>query len=123
MKSSQDTESAWNFVKWLLSTETQSAYGRDLESVVGTAARYNTANVEAMNLVKWDADIKQQLEKQRVQIKAYPQIAGGYITDREFNFAFRKIIYDDESVRESMNEATKNINYEIIRKREEFGLK
>ena len=122
MNSSKDIESSWRFVKWLQSTEVQSTYGRDLESVVGMAARYNTANIEAMDLIKWDADIKQQLEKQRLQIKAYPQIAGGYITDREFNFAFRKIVYEDESVRESMNEATENINYEIIRKREEFGL-
>lgn len=122
MSSSQDAESSWEFVKWLHSAEIQSTYGRDLESVVGTSARYNTANIEAMNSVKWDADIKQQLEKQRSQIKAYPQVAGGYITDREFSFAFRKIIYKNESVRESMNDATENINYEIIRKREEFGL-
>ncbi len=122
MSSSQDAESAWRFVKWVLSAEIQSAYGRDLESVVGTAARFNTANIEAMNSVKWDEDIKLQLEKQRSQIKAYPQIAGGYITDRELNFAFRKIIYGNESVREAMNDATENINYEIIRKREEFGL-
>jgi ABC-type glycerol-3-phosphate transport system substrate-binding protein len=122
MNDAKDKDACWEFIKWLLSAEVQATYGRDLESVVGTAARYNTANIEAMNTVKWDSDIKVQLEKQRQQLRAYPQIAGGYMTDREFNFAFRKIVYENESVRIAMSDAAENISLEILRKREEYGL-
>ncbi len=122
MNAAEDKEACWEFVKWALSADVQATYGRDLESVVGTAARYNTANIEAMNAVKWDDDIKTQLEKQRQQLRAYPQIAGGYMSDREFNFAFRKIVYENESVRIAMSDAAKNITLEILRKREEYGL-
>ena len=122
MDDAEDKGACWEFVKWLLSADVQATYGRDLESVVGTAARYNTANIEAMNTVKWDSEIKVQLEKQRQQLRAYPQIAGGYMTDREFNFAFRKIVYENESVRIAMSDAAENISLEILRKRKEYGL-
>ncbi len=122
MADAEDKDACWEFIKWVLSADVQATYGRDLESVVGTAARYNTANIEAMNTVKWDSEIKVQLEKQRQQLRAYPQIAGGYMTDREFNFAFRKIVYENESVRIAMSDAAENISLEILRKREEYGL-
>lgn len=122
MDDAEDKEACWEFLKWALSADIQATYGRDLESVVGTAARYNTANIEAMNSVKWDNEIKLQLEAQRQQLRAYPQIAGGYMTDREFSFAFRKIVYENESVRTAMSDAAENISLEILRKREEYGL-
>ncbi len=122
MKNAKDQEAAWSFLKWWQSAEIQSDYGRDLESVVGSAARYNTANLEALDSVKWDAEIAEQLNWQRDQLVAYPEVPGGYFTQRHFDFAFRKILYENQSVRTSLEEAVEDINSEIARKREEYKL-
>ena len=122
MQGAEDPQAAWEFVKWWLSARTQTDYGRDLESIVGTAARYNTANIEAMDTVKWDPDMKKSLVIQRRQLRGIPQVPGGYLTDREFSFAFRDIVYDAKNVRVAMSEAAKNIDKELARKREEYGL-
>ena len=45
---SDNEEKAWEFLKWWASAETQLRFGRELESVMGSSARYATANVDAM---------------------------------------------------------------------------
>ena len=119
---SENKNSAWTFLKWWVSADVQSAYGKDLESLVGSAARYNTANLEAMESVQWDADIRDQLYIQRQALVAYPEVPGGYYTSRNFDFAFRDILYSDMNVRDALIDATREINREIQKKRDEYGL-
>ncbi|MDR0555315.1 MAG: extracellular solute-binding protein, partial [Treponema sp.] len=40
----KNREGAWEFLKWWASAETQLRFGREMESVMGAAARYATAN-------------------------------------------------------------------------------
>ena len=110
-------------MKWWLSAETQNSFGKNLESVVGASARYNTANREALYNVKWDSDVKKAIIEQSKHIKAYREVPGGYFTARLFNFAYRKIVYDDGDVRENMNDTVADINRELSNKRKEYGLK
>ena len=72
-----DKEAAWEFMKWWLSADVQDAYGKEIESVVGSAARYNSANKFAFSRVHWEADIKQQLQKQTESLVAYREVPGG----------------------------------------------
>lgn len=113
---------AWDFLCWWTSAEIQAAYGKDLESVVGSAARYNTANTEALNSVQWDADMREQLLLQRQSLKAYPEIPGGYYTARNFDFAFRDVLYSGVNIRDALGDAAKEINQEIQKKRREYNL-
>ena len=55
-------------------------------------------------------------------LKEYPQVPGGYFSERLFNFAYRDIVYNDVDVRESMNSVAENIDREMKNKREEYGL-
>ena len=57
LSKTDDIDSAWEFVKWWSSAEVQSRYGTDLETVMGTGARYASANVEAMQSVQWDKTV------------------------------------------------------------------
>mgnify|MGYP000140834880 CR=1 FL=1 len=122
MASADNQEAGWEFLKWWTSAETQSTFGRDLESVVGSAARYNSANLEAIDSVAWDFDIKQQLKAQQEQLKAFPEAPGGYYTSRHYDFAFRSIVYEGENVRKALKEAAANIDKELAKKQKEFSL-
>lgn len=119
---SKHQEAAWKFLKWWSSVGTQEEYGTELESVVGAAARYNSANKQAMDSVQWDYNVRRSIKKQLESIQALPEVPGGYLTTRDFDFAFRYIVYDHDNLRQTMNDATENINHEIAGKRQEYHL-
>lgn len=118
----KNPEAAWKFMKWWVSSETQSNFGKRLESVVGSAARYNTANKVALESVGWDPDMRSAMLYQANYCEEYPEVPGGYFTSRLFSFAFRSIIYDDEDVREAMDDMTEDIDREMANKRQEYGI-
>ena len=64
MAQSREKEAAWEFLKWWTEAGTQSRYGQELESVMGTAARYPTANVEAMKSIAWEPGTQQAINEQ-----------------------------------------------------------
>lgn len=115
-----DIDSAWEFVKWWSSAEIQSRYGTDLETVMGTGARYASANVEAMETVQWDKTVATALKDQLETVVSMPQIAGSYFTTRHFDFAFRDVYYQGVNAREALADASEDITNEIHEKRAEF---
>lgn len=119
---SKDKESSWEFLKWWLSAETQVAYGKSIESTVGSAARYNTANSKAFGTVQWDSDVRASLMYQSKLASPIDEVPGGYFTSRLYDFAFRDIVYKNKDVRAAMTDAALDINTEMRTKREEYGL-
>ena len=115
-------QAPWEFLKWWVSADVQTAYGKNLESVVGSAARYNSANVEAMSNVEWDYDIAETLEAQLAWTKPYYEVPGGYFTGRHYEFAFRDILYNAADIRETLRDAVDQIDREIANKRDEYSL-
>lgn len=122
MKNARDKEAAWEFLKWWTSTETQVRFGRELESIMGTAARYPTANIEALQLLPWRVEELEVLLEQWEWVKGLPEVPGGYMVGRHLDNAFRKVIYSHEPPRETLLEYNRKINKEISNKRREFGL-
>lgn len=120
MEKSENKEEAWTFLKWWTQSDTQAEYGRELETIMGTGARYNSANKEAMKSVEWERNVKEALQKQGNNLVGMPNVAGGYYTSRNYEFAFRDVVYDGKNLRESMDEMVKAITDEIINKRSEF---
>ncbi len=119
---SDDKEAAWEFLKWWLSAETQAAYGKSIESIVGSAARYNSANSEAFGTVQWDSDVRRSLMYQLDFACPIEEVPGGYFTSRLYDFAFRDIVYKNKDVRQTMTDTALDINTEMRTKREEYGL-
>lgn len=120
LSKSKDVDSAWEFVKWWTEAEVQSRYGTDLETVMGTGARYASANVEAMKSVQWDRNVSAALMNQLESVVGMPQIAGSYFTSRHFDFAFRDVVYSGLNAREALEDASEDITNEIQDKRNEF---
>ena len=115
-------QSAWEFMKWWVSTETQVRFGREIESILGSSARYPTANKEAFLQLPWSADQVEVLSEQWKWGVGFREIAGGYYTSRHITNAARKVINKKEDPRETLLDYARTINEEITKKRKEFGL-
>lgn len=122
LKNAGDKESAWAFMKWWTSKETQVAFGREMEGLLGEAARYPTANIEALEQLPWPVKDYQNLESQWEWVEGIPQVPGGYFTGRHLDNAFRKVVNESENPREALSDYILYINDEIATKRKEFKL-
>lgn len=123
LRTTKDRQSAWEFMKWWTSEEIQLQFGNELESIMGMAARYGTANVEAFKLLPWSEDQKDMLLTQWENTMGVPEVPGGYYTARGIEFAFRDVLNTGVNPRESLRSYVNSINEEIKIKRNEFGLK
>ncbi len=128
VRSSDKQALAWEFVKWWLSDDLQSVYGRNLESILGSAAKYNTANREAIRRMTWSYQEYNALTAQAENAKAVPEVPGGYYLARTITFAFNRTYNAnaEQSVAEDPTEVLRDyipeLNDELTRKRNEFGL-
>jgi len=115
-------QNAWTFMKWWVSADAQARFGREMESVLGSSARYATANTEALEMLAWSGDELDVLQAQQAWGRGFPEIAGGYSTTRHMTNAIRKVINDKDDPRETLLTYVHTINEEIEIKRKEFGL-
>lgn len=119
---SDNEEKAWEFLKWWASAETQLRFGRELESVMGSSARYATANVDAFEGLAWSSKQMKVLKEQWAWTKGNPEVPGSYYTSRHLVNAVRKVVVASEDPRETLLDYTRTINEELTKKRKEFGL-
>lgn len=122
IRQSEKKENAWEFMKWWTGDEAQYLYGRNLESIIGTAARYPSANIVAAAKIPWKSSEYNTLVKQWDNAKGIPEVAGGYFTSRHIENAFRRVINFYEDEREVIINYSKIIDEEIMHKRKELGL-
>ncbi len=117
-----DYENSWEFVKWWTSTETQTQYAKEMESILGSAARHNTANRFAVENLAWSKSELQTITTMWDAGKGIPGVPGGYYVGRNLENSIRAVINQDANPRETFKEYIEQINAEITRKRDEFGL-
>lgn len=122
MKAAKNKDAAWKFMKWWLDTDTQTQYANSLESIMGSAARYPTANIEVMKQLPWSPKQLNQITEQLKNTVGVPEVPGGYMTTRAIDYAFRAVVTSGENSREALFLNTKQINKELTKKRKEFHL-
>lgn len=122
LANSEKKEAAWEFLKWWTEKDTQLMFGREMESILGEAARYPTANIEALAELPWPVEDYQNLASQWQWVEGVPQVPGGYFTGRHLDNAFRRVVNANENPREALQDYTRYINDEIEIKRKEFNL-
>jgi ABC-type glycerol-3-phosphate transport system substrate-binding protein len=118
----KNPELAWEFLKWWVSADTQLRFGRELESVMGAAARYPTANYDAFTRLSWGSEQMAVLREQRSWTVGTPEVPGGYYVSRHITNAVRRILNEGEDTRETLLDYSITINDELLKKRKEFGL-
>jgi ABC-type glycerol-3-phosphate transport system substrate-binding protein len=87
LENAGNKEAAWKFMKWWTDESTQIEYGREMEGLMGAAARYPTANIEALEQLPWPVKDYQNLKKQWEWVQGIPQMPGGYFTGRHLDNA------------------------------------
>ncbi|WP_418037984.1 extracellular solute-binding protein [Paenibacillus xylanilyticus] len=122
LENAGNKEAAWKFMKWWTDEQTQIEYGREMEGLMGAAARYPTANIKALQQLPWPVKDYQNLEKQWKWVQGIPQLPGGYFTGRHLDNAFRKVVNANENPREALSDYVLYIDDEIELKRKEFNL-
>lgn len=122
LRNAKEKENAWKFMDWWTSDEIQTDFGREIESVLGAAGRYNSANKTAIVNMNWTANEIRSIEKQLSFLKPYPQVIAGYYTNRYYGFAFNNVVVQYDDPRETLLDNIKYINDEIINKRTELNL-
>ncbi len=127
MSATKEKDACWEFLKWWTSAETQTLYGREMESLMGSSARVATANQEALANLSWPIRDYKALSAQFKNVKGIPQIPGGYYTWRNVNNAFYAVTTatggeNGNTPREELMDKIYYINAEINYKRTEFGL-
>ncbi len=110
------------FVKWWTSAETQTRYGKELEAILGVAARYAPANHVALRNLGWTKDELAVLEESFKWTVNMEQIPGNYLVSRSLTSAARAAMSDKQTIRRALMLYNLDINEEITRKRAEFGL-
>lgn len=115
-------QNAWEFMKWWVSTDSQVRFGREIESILGSSARYATANIAAIEQLAWSEDQLAVIRDQMSVAVGFREVAGGYYTTRHLTNAVRKVTNEKTDPRETLLDYARTINEEIVKKRSEFGL-
>lgn len=121
LNGSKSKNAAWVFMKWWTKKETQVRFGREMEGILGAAARYPTANVEALKELPWPLEDYKAINAQWEWVQGIPEVPGGYLTGRYLDNALKKVIDDGTNPRDSLYEYVDMINTELAIKQREFG--
>jgi len=124
MSATDEPKACWEFLKWWTSTEVQTNFGYEMESLQGEAGRVPTANLQAFANLAWKASDMEALLEQYDWVMGIPQVPGGYYSWRNVNNAFYTVTTDTDtaSPREELMDKVVLINEELQYKWEEFEL-
>ena len=109
-------------MKWWANADTQVRFGREIEALLGSSARYATANRDAFSNLSWSTEDLKVLDEQWDQTRGIREVPGGYFTGRHISNAIRKVINEKVDSRETIIDYSILIDEEIKKKRIEFGM-
>ena len=120
LTSTKDPAASWDFLDWWTSADIQVAYGLEMESILGTSARYATANKEALARLPWSTEDYNKISEQWDKTTALPEVPGSYMLSRYVNFAFLAVANEGKDPGEELLDYVVMINDELDRKQKEF---
>ena len=121
-RQSRHKEAAWELIKWWTSTEIQVRFGTELEALLGVEARWNSANVEALKELPWPRRDVEAVLEQWDWFREQPVVLGGYYTSRHILNAWNRVVLEGWNPREALEQAVEDIDRELRKKQEEFGV-
>lgn len=113
---------AWDFLKWWTSEETQVNYSTELKAENGEAAEFPVANIKAIENGGLKEEFKEVVLSLIDDLRAEPQVPGGYVTGRVIRNAFTSVVTENTDPVDTLYIMLDEISREITSKRTEFGL-
>lgn len=120
-KDSDKSDMVWEYYKWWFSSDVQSDFTYQLQSILGDEFLYMTANVEAFKTSAWPSDSKYQVLEQWEWIRTVGKVPGDYLAERELSNAWNTVVNDGTNARVAIDDAVAIVNRELRRKLTEFG--
>jgi len=121
-RTKEEANKCWQFLSWYSSADAQTNYANELTALLGNESKHSTANIQALKELPWTTQEYNNLMSQFNNLIATREYPGGYIISRYVDFAFQAAYNNGANPTESLLGYIDNINAEITRKRQEFGL-
>lgn len=118
---SEKQDKAWEFLKWWTSDDIQYRFGVNLESVLGMSGRYETANLNALHRLGWEAENLAALKAQGQKLQQLPEVPGGYYVGRSVQQVYWNVVNNGEKVEDMLKKWVPEADDEIRRKTEEYA--
>lgn len=112
---------SFDFIKWWMSTETQTEFQFRLETTYGKQYFWNSANNHAFMESSIPAEFKEIIFEQWDYAIEAARIPGAYMVERSISNAWSEIVYNGANPRLALDEAVRVSNREIKYKMTEFG--
>ncbi len=113
-------DKAWEFLKWWTSDDIQYRFGVNLESVLGMSGRYETANLNALYRLGWEAENLEALKAQGKKLQQLPEVPGGYYVSRSVQQVYWNVVNNGEKVEDMLKKWVPEADDEIRRKTQEY---
>ena len=113
---------SWQFLQWQTRADIQANYGNRMVALIGPSAKYETANLKAIDNLSWTASEKAAIMNQMEHLSSIVNYPGSYIINRYTQFAFLEAVNEAADPIDALSGYIDAINAEIKRKREEFNL-
>jgi ABC-type glycerol-3-phosphate transport system substrate-binding protein len=120
-KNTDQPQEAWQFMKWWMSTETQSDFQERLILNYGREYLWNSANLEAFSRLAIPEEHRAVILEQWKWLQEPVRLPGSYMQERELSNVWNRIVFDGVNPRVALDRSILIINREIRRKMEEFG--
>lgn len=114
-------DKAYKFMRWWISSDTQSEYGKGLEQNLGVFGRFYTANKVAFETLAWTSSEQKIIKSQWDNIYNQPQIPGNYVVQRSLTSALRAVLDSNYSNTRALRIYNYDMNEELTRKQKEFS--
>ncbi len=121
IKKSEHKQAAWEYLKWWTSEETQTRFSNNIESILGTIGRVDTANVEAFKSLAWEQDDLAVLLKQWENVKEIPEVPGSYYVMRAIDQAYWEVVNGNSHDGDAIKKWSIVADNEIKRKIAEYS--
>lgn len=120
-RNTDQSQEAWEFLKWWMSTETQSEFQEQLILNYGREYLWFSANQEALNQLDIPEEHRAVILEQSTWLQEPVRLPGSYMQERELSNIWNRIVFSGVNPRVAIDRSAITINREIIRKMEEFG--
>ncbi|MGQ9908963.1 MAG: extracellular solute-binding protein [Candidatus Flexifilum sp.] len=114
-------QEGWDFLRWWMSTETQTAFQEQLILNFGREYLWFSANLEAFQQLDLPPEHRAIILEQWQWVQEPVRLPGSYMQERELSNIWNRIVFDGVSPRAAIDRSITIINREITRKMEEFG--
>lgn len=119
--STDKPDEAWEFLKWWMETETQTAYAFNLMSTFGPEFVWLSANLDAVANTPIPFDDRQTILEQARWLNDVPRTPGQYMLERGLSDIWNTVVFDGTPVRIAIDRQKQRIDREIRRRMIEFG--